>query len=129
MFDEPTRISFIKVWNYSKTPSRGVKEIEVSPSLPSRHMMVDWQIFLDDVLVYKGNLRPSPSKDVSLATERDCDETDVWWWRIQDSTGLAPQGKGELELDLSQSILFTNEPSIIASEVTLFRSSLALIVS
>ena len=73
-FPQPVAISFLKIWNYSKTPSRGVKEFD---------LMVDHR------LVYHGYCRSAPPKP----------------------------DKGQPAPDFSQTILFTDNPHIVARGV------------
>lgn len=92
LFEEPITISLLKIWNYSKTPSRGVKEFE---------------LFLDDVLIFRGSLHPSPS--LEMISDRDFGNKSPIF-------GVPNWGNMERGVDLSQSILFTNDEDIIQAE-------------
>lgn len=48
VFDQPTQISVIKFWNYSRTPARGVRDVE---------------IYVDDLIIYQGILRQASGQD------------------------------------------------------------------
>ncbi|ETO61382.1 hypothetical protein F444_20602 [Phytophthora nicotianae P1976] len=54
-FDTPVVVSLIKFWNYSKTPERGVKDMD---------------IYLDDVHLFSGTLKKAPMADIHATSNR-----------------------------------------------------------
>ncbi|KAJ8561532.1 hypothetical protein ON010_g8149 [Phytophthora cinnamomi] len=54
-FDTPVVLSLIKFWNYSKTPERGVKDVD---------------IYLDDMHLFSGTLRKTPVADANGSSSR-----------------------------------------------------------
>lgn len=63
---------------------------------------------MDDVLVYSGNLERSPDKKYFASSQTSSE--DRWRQRLSN-------GRGAGGMDLSQAILFTNDPFITQAEV------------
>jgi hypothetical protein len=54
MFDEPVALSVVRIWNYSKTPHRGVNEFEIE---------------VDGLRVFRGYARKAPDEIGSFSTK------------------------------------------------------------
>ncbi|OWZ14346.1 STE/STE11/CDC15 protein kinase [Phytophthora megakarya] len=81
-FNEPVTISKIRLWNYSKTPKRGVREFEV---------------FLDDVLIYHGILKQAPTLNLSGK-----------WHEQAEAAANA--------VNMTQTLLFTDDLEVVEAE-------------
>ena len=55
IFDKPVSVSYIQIWNYSKKPERGVKEIHIS---------------CDDNLIYKGYLKKKEETVILFTSDK-----------------------------------------------------------
>ena len=88
LFDQPRTISRICLWNYSKTPLRGVSEIE---------------IFVEDSIIYQGVLEKVNVTDPALNPR---------------GAGSERRGSDRDDsIDFTQTILFTNDTRIISAEL------------
>ncbi|KDO25864.1 hypothetical protein SPRG_08807 [Saprolegnia parasitica CBS 223.65] len=86
-FDEPIVLSKLMLWNYSKTPSRGVREFEV---------------MMDDVLIYHGVLRKA----------QECTDPDL---RRRANNGATSRRMAHVP-DMATSVLFTNDADVLEAE-------------
>ncbi|EFA83430.1 hypothetical protein PPL_03577 [Heterostelium album PN500] len=60
-FDYPISLSMVKIWNYSRVPTRGVEE---------------FAMYIDDLLLFKGKLSPSPTyPSTSVDNNHDFSQT------------------------------------------------------
>ncbi|KAK3752195.1 hypothetical protein QZH41_019340, partial [Actinostola sp. cb2023] len=100
IFDEPVTVSMVKIWNYSKTPIRGVQHFVLS---------------VDDLLVYDGILPQVPSGSAILPNLDLPVPHHTVLFTDREQIALAERKNVVRSIDLEQDVQLTNDKRVVTS--------------